>query len=447
MFYREALEFLERWKEKPTRKPLIIRGARQVGKTTLVNLFSKNFNQYIYVNLDLKEDRKIFEDKKNFEEMIDALFFLKNSKKNEIDTLIFIDEIQNSIEAIKYLRYFYEKRKDIAVISAGSLLETLINKEITYPVGRVEFLAIRPFSFREFLMAIEERNSLEAIDNIPFPEYAHDKLISLFRKYTLIGGMPEIINKYSEKNDISELKEIVQNLILSYKADVEKYARNETISRIVRHIIDNAFYFAGERIKFNRFANSDYRSREAGECFRILEKTMLLNLVYPTTSTRFPLIGNKKKSPKLQLLDTGLVNFASGIEKEIYSTSDLTDVYRGRIAEHIVGQELLAGELSPDYKLLFWIREKKQSNAEIDYIITNKNKIVPIEVKSGSAGRLKSLNQFVNLTGSKLAVRFYSSMYTITKGRTNLGNEFTLLNMPYYLCNKINDYIRIAEEV
>ena len=319
MFYREALEFLERWKEKPTRKPLIIRGARQVGKTTLVNLFSKNFNQYIYVNLDLKEDRKIFEDKKNFEEMIDALFFLKNSKKNEIDTLIFIDEIQNSIEAIKYLRYFYEKRKDIAVISAGSLLETLINKEITYPVGRVEFLAIRPFSFREFLMAIEERNSLEAIDNIPFPEYAHDKLISLFRKYTLIGGMPEIINKYSEKNDIRELKEIVQNLILSYKADVEKYARNETISRIVRHIIDNAFYFAGERIKFNRFANSDYRSREAGECFRILEKTMLLNLVYPTTSTRFPLIGNKKKSPKLQLLDTGLVNFASGIEKEIYS--------------------------------------------------------------------------------------------------------------------------------
>jgi len=128
MFYRLALKFLKKWKEKQDRKPLIIRGARQVGKTTLVNFFSKNFNQYIYLNLDLVEDRKIFESKKNFEEMIDALFFLKNGIKNETDTLIFIDEIQNSIEAIKYLRYFYEKRKDIAVISAGSLLETLISK-------------------------------------------------------------------------------------------------------------------------------------------------------------------------------------------------------------------------------------------------------------------------------------------------------------------------------
>jgi len=296
-------------------------------------------------------------------------------------------------------------------------------------------------------MALEEKNSLEAIDSIPFPEYAHDKLISLFRKYTLIGGMPEIIKKYSENNDISELKIIIQNLILSYKADVEKYARNETISRIVRHIIDNAFYFAGERIKFNKFANSDYRSREVGECFRILEKTMLLNLVYPSTTTRFPFIGNKKKSPKLQLLDTGLVNFTSGIYKEIYNSSELTDVYRGRIAEHIIGQEILAREFTPDYKLLFWVREKKQANAEIDYIITYDSKIIPVEVKSGSVGRLKSLYQFVNLTGSKLAVRFYSSMYTVTKGRTNLGNEFTLLNMPYYLCNKINDYLRIAEPV
>ena len=284
MFKREALKFLNNWKEKHDRKPLVIRGARQVGKTTLVKIFSPQFKQYIYLNLELNEERKIFEDKNNFEEVIDALFFLKNGKKNELDTLIFIDEIQNSPEAIKYLRYFYETKKDIAVIAAGSLLESLIDKDIAYPVGRVEFFALRPFSFREYLNAVNEINSLETINNIPFPGFAHDKLISLFRRYALIGGMPEVIKKYSENSDLNETKEIVRNLILSYKADIEKYARNQTVNRIIRHIIDNAFYFAGERIKFNRFANSDYRSREVGECFRILEKTMLLQLVYPATS-------------------------------------------------------------------------------------------------------------------------------------------------------------------
>ncbi len=451
MFKRKALQFLNRWKEKPNRKPLIIRGARQVGKTTLVNIFSKTFKQYIYLNLELAEDRKIFEDRQNFEEVIDALFFLKNGKKNIPGTLIFIDEIQNSPEAVKYLRYFYEKKKEIAVIAAGSLLETLFEKDIAYPVGRVEFFALRAFSFREFLNAKEEENSLDTIDIIPFSEYAHDKLISLFRKYALIGGMPEVIKKYLENTDLNETKEVIQNLILSYKADVEKYARNQTVNNIVRHIIDNAFYFAGERIKFNRFANSDYRSREVGECFRILEKTMLLQLVYPATSVSLPLMANKKKSPKLQLLDTGLVNFISGIEKEVYKSSELTDVYRGKIAEHIIGQELLAMQTSPDNKLIFWLREKKQSDAELDFLVIHKGNVIPVEVKSGSSGKLRSLHQFINLhapagrsngkQAGSIAIRFYSGKLSVNKAITPEGNKFTLLNLPFYLCSKIDEYL------
>ncbi|MFA5804218.1 MAG: AAA family ATPase [Melioribacteraceae bacterium] len=445
MLNREALQFLNRWKEKPDRKPLVIWGARQVGKTTLVNIFSKKFRQYIYLNLELTEERKIFDDRQNFEEVIDALFFLKNGGKNVPDTLIFIDEIQNSPEAVKNLRYFYEKKKELAVVTAGSLLETLIDKDITYPVGRVEFFALRPFSFHEYLNAVGEKNSLDAIDNIPFPEYAHNKLISLFRRYALIGGMPEVIKKYSENNDLNEIKEVIKNLVLSYKADIEKYARNETVNRIVRHIIDNAFHFAGERIKFNRFANSNYRSREVSECFRILEKTMLLQLVYPATSTGLPLIADKKKSPKLQLLDTGLVNFMSGIEKDVYNTDELTDVYRGKIAEHIIGQELLAREILPENNLLFWLREKKQSDAKLDYLITYKGNVIPVEVKSGSAGKLRSLHQFINLSTVKnkltVAVRFYAGKLSVKKETTPEGNKFILLNLPFYLCNKIGDYI------
>ena len=445
IFDRTAIKFLENWRTKEDRKPLVIRGARQVGKTTLVNIFSKNFEQFISLNLELAEDRRIFEDKQKFEDVLDALFFVKNAKKNQPGTLLFIDEIQYSPAAIKYLRYFYELKKDIAVITAGSLLETLIDKDISYPVGRVEFLALRPFSFIEYLCAIGEENSLKAIDTIPFPDYAHERLISLFSRYALIGGMPEVIKKYSENTDLTETKSTIKNLILSYKADVEKYARNETVNKILRYIIDNAFYFAGERIKFNRFANSDYRSREVSECFRILEKTMLLKLVYPTTSTRLPLKVNNKRTPKLLMLDTGMVNFISGIEKQVYSAAEISDVYKGKIAEHIVGQELLSKEISPDQNLTFWIREKKQADAELDYLIIHDGNVIPVEVKSGVSGKLRSLHQFINLTAehstNRLAIRFYGGKLSITKEKTPELNEFTLINLPFYLCNKIDEYI------
>lgn len=444
-FGRTALKFLTEWRLKSDRKPLVIRGARQVGKTTLVEMFAKNFKQFISLNLELAEDRSIFENKKNFEEVIDALYFLKSSNKSEKDTLLFIDEIQYSSEAIKYLRYFYENKKDIAVITAGSLLETLIDKEISYPVGRVEFFALRPFSFREYLAAMGEEQTIEAIDTIPFPAYAADKLMTLFKKYALIGGMPEVIKNFAEDGDLVRVKDIIKNLVLSYKTDVEKYARNDTVNKIIRHIIDKAFYFAGERIIFNRFGNSDYRSREVGECFRILEKTMLLKMVYPSTSTILPIIPCINRSPKLLLLDTGLVNFTSGIEKEIFQARELSDLYKGRIAEHIVGQELMTKEIYPDSNLGFWIRDKKQADAELDYLIKHKGNIVPIEVKSGTAGKLKSLQQFINLDASgeskKIGVRIYSGNLSVQKERTAEGKEYYLLNLPFYLLDKLSAYI------
>jgi len=441
MFNREALEELAQWRQKENRKPLILRGARQVGKTTLINLFAANFNQYIYFNLDLPEDRRVFENARSFEDLLDAIFFTKNARRSEKETLLFIDEVQNSSAAIKYLRYFYEMQKDLYVIAAGSLLETLIDKEISFPVGRVEYLAVRPLSFREFLTAGNFKSELKALDTIPFPVYAHDKLLALFRKYSLIGGMPEIVKLYFETNDFVEIRNTINNLIIGYKADVEKYAAKESANKVIRHIIENAWSYAAERITFNNFAGSNYRSREVSESFKVLEKTMLLRLVYPTTTMKIPLIANRKMSPKLHLLDTGLVNFKSGIEKELFSEAELTDVYKGKIAEHIVGQELLSKNLSPEANLTFWTREKRQSSAELDYLINYKGKLIPVEVKSGASGKMRSLNIFMNLSDLSLAVRFYSGKLSISKEKTIEGKDFTLINLPFYLCSKLENYL------
>lgn len=441
MFKREISTELEKWLIKANRKPLILRGARQVGKTTLIKQYAERFKQFIYLNLELEEEKRIFENAHSFDELIEAIYFIKNASPLEKSTLIFIDEIQNSPAAIKYLRYFYENKPELPVIAAGSLLESLIDKKTSFPVGRVEYMALHPFSFTEFLDAGNYKNELEALRNIPVPVYAHEKLMSLFKKYTIIGGMPEVVKLFVETNDISEIKRTVNNLIIAYKEDVEKYARNESQSRLIRFIIDNVFKYASERITFNHFAASNYRSREVSEAFRILEKTMLLSLVYPTTETKLPLSRNLNMSPKLQLLDTGLVNLISGIEKEILLGDDLTDTYRGKIAEHIVGQELLSKEYSPDASLVFWVREKKQSDAEIDYLINHNGRIIPVEVKSGSSGRMKSLKIFMDFAKTDIAVRFYSGKFEVTEEITPGGKRFRLLNLPLYLCSMVKEYI------
>ena len=441
MYYRNLLKYLKEWSLKSSRKPLILRGARQVGKTTLINQFSKEFDQYIYLNLEEQMDKAIFENQDGFDSLLSAIFFIKDKEKTNKRTLIFIDEIQNSTEAVKYLRYFYEKAPDIFVIAAGSLLESLIDKKISFPVGRVEYAVLHPFSFDEFLLATSNTNAFDLLKTIPVPEYAHAKLLSLFNTYTLIGGMPEVVKSYVDNNDIVKLGNIYEALIVSYLDDVEKYANSEKDTRILRFVIRNAFIEAGNRIKFTQFANSKYRAEDISEAFTILEKTHLLKLIYPTTNVQLPIQANNRKSPKLQLLDTGLVNYFSGANKEAFLSDNLMNVYKGKIVEHIVAQELRHVFNSQLHNIHFWVREKKQSNAEIDFVIPYEDKLIPIEVKSGSSGRLRSLHQFIDNASHNFAVRLYAGEIRLEKSATINGKEFMLLNMPYYLSSKILGYI------
>ena len=193
MFDRTIVKELKKWVKKTNRKPLVLRGARQVGKTTAVEIFSKQFDQYIYLNLEILSDRKIFEMDYSVEELIQAIFFEKSKKKSRGKTLIFIDEIQNSPKAVSMLRYFYESAKDYFVIAAGSLLESLIDRQISFPVGRVEYLYMKPLTFDEYIAAAGDSSLLEVLDQIPCPDFAHEKLLKQFYKYTLIGGMPEVV--------------------------------------------------------------------------------------------------------------------------------------------------------------------------------------------------------------------------------------------------------------
>lgn len=446
MFQRTAIKYLKDWKKRADRKPLILRGARQVGKTSLVDLFSNEFDNYIKLNLEKNEDKILFEKIDNLKKLKQSIFYSRNINFDKGKTLLFIDEIQNSPEAVKQLRYFYEEEKDLFVIAAGSLLETVINKKISFPVGRVEYYYLHPVNFQEFLIASGEKQSIELLNIIPIPEFAHYKLSDLFKTYTLIGGMPEIIDTYIKKKDISILSFIYDSLINSYLDDVEKYSKNDTMTQIIRFIIRQSFFETGNRITFQNFGKSNYRSREIGEAFRTLEKTMILQLVYPTTSINIPVQNDYKKSPKLQFLDTGLINHSAGIVNEFFTEENLTDIYKGKIAEHITGQELRSLSNSPLSKLNFWVKDKRNSQAEIDYVYIYKGLIIPIEVKSGKTGRLRSLHMFIDTTEHPFAVRIYDGILNIQQENTISGKKFYLLNLPFYLIHKIDSYLDLLFE-
>lgn len=440
MFYRNILDDLERWSKKEDRKPLIIRGARQVGKTTAVNMFSEKFDQYLYFNLELNDDQEIFQQDLAINDLIAAMFLNKNKSRKKGKILIFIDEIQNVPKALTQLRYFYESAKDLYVIASGSLLKTISSRKIIYPVGRVEFINMYPLTFSEYLKAMNIEGVLKFYNQIPVPEFAHSKLLKSFHRYTLLGGMLEIIKNYIKTDDMLSVNSIYSNLLTAYKEDVKKYAHNEEMAQIIQFAIESCPYEAGTRIKFHGFGNSNYGSKRMGEALKTLEKAMLINIIYPTTNLKPPIKPDSKKSPKLQFLDTGLSNFSVGLQEYFFTMEDLHSFHKGLIAEHIVGQELKATYYKND-QLSFWVREKKQSSAEVDFVVPFENYIIPIEVKAGKSGTLRSLHQFVDRTNHPYAVRIYSGKLSKEANTTPSGTKYYLLNLPYYLAGKLREYL------
>jgi len=439
ILYRKSIERLREWKNSTNRKPLIIRGARQVGKTTLVREFAKEFDDFIELNLEKERDRDLFKID-DINKILNAAYLLKGQKTSGGKTLLFIDEIQESPKAIQNLRYFYEERPDIYLLAAGSLLEFALQKVPNFPVGRVSYLYLHPLSFEEYLYSLGNIPAVEALNTVPLPSYAHSSLLNLFHDYTVIGGMPEIVAQYITTKNISNLSTIYNSLWQSFRDDAEKYSSNDTERRIIRHVLETA-PFETDRIKFEGFGKSNYRSREVGEVMRALDLAGIVRLIYPSTSLEPPIVSDLRKRPRLQFLDTGLLNNSILVQGDLLNVEDLNAFHRGKIAQQIVTQELITTNYDNRYEPHFWVREEKDSTAEVDLLYQYGKYVIPIEVKSGKQGRLRSLHQFVDRANHPFALRLYAGEFRVEKAKTPSGTPYILANIPYFLSSKIPQYI------
>ncbi len=442
VFKRHIITHLLAWQQSKNRKPLIVRGARQVGKTTVVKDFAKSYKNSIFLNLEKSKDKRVFELNDDIKTVVEYLFLVNNIAIKEIDkTLLFIDEIQELPVAIQMLRYFYEEYPQLHVIAAGSLLEFALKEVKSFPVGRVEYLYLYPLNFIEFLEAVNHKAALEQINIVPVKDYAHGVLIEQFNKFAIIGGMPEIVNVFVEKGSIIDLHKIYEGIWKTYREDVEKYSSNTTNRNVIRHIMNVIHHYIDKRIKFQNFGNSNYKSREVGEAMRNLDRALIVQLIYPTTDIEIPVKSDFKKSPKIQILDTGIVNYTLGLQAEMLSLKDISSAFKGAIIPHLITQELISLNTLVSKETHFWVREKSQSSSEVDLVYTYKDKVIPIEIKSGATGSLKSLHQFIDRVSHNYAVRIYSGKFIIEETKTPKGTPYKLMNMPYYLGVKIPEYI------
>ncbi|TSA34889.1 MAG: DUF4143 domain-containing protein [Porphyromonadaceae bacterium] len=440
IFKRKIYQQLLDWKNSNRRKPIVLRGARQVGKSTIIREFGKEYNSFIELNLEKKQDLNLFEFN-DVKTIIEATLARENVSINSDSLLLFIDEIQESPKAIELLRFFYEDFPNLHVICAGSLLEHVVKDITSFPVGRIQQLVLHPFDFEEFLWAKGKENIVELFEEVPIKEHFHEIIQNLFHEYVIIGGMPEVIKTYVETNTYSELGAVYQEIWQTYKDDVEKYGRNNTEKRVLRHIMETAAH-EKDRITMAGFGNSNYKSREVGEALRSLDKSRLIQLVYPTISILPPQEIDFTRKPRLQFLDTGLLNNVLGIQSQLIGLNDLSDFYRGRIMQHIVFQQLQSQFTSLGSNLHFWVREKANSSSEVDLIYPHEQYLIPVEVKSGAHGRLRSLHQFMDRTNHHYAIRLLSNKLSVEKVITPEGKPYTLLNLPHYLATRIPQYVK-----
>lgn len=438
MFQRKIYPKLLEWKNSDRRKPLILRGARQVGKSTLIRTFATEFANFVELNLEKEQDRKLF-DLHSVEDIYQTIVLRNNIDTRKGELLIFIDEIQESSRAIEYLRYFYEELPSVYIVAAGSLLEHALKDVHTFPVGRVQQLLLHPFDFEEFLMALEQYNIIERINKIPCDDIVFPIALQLFHTYCLIGGMPEVIKTYVQEKSIIHLSDVYNEIWQTYKDDIEKYGKNNTEKKVLRHIVETAPH-EKDRITMEGFGNSNYKSREVGEALRSLDKSRLIQLVYPIISTKIPQEVDFKRKPHLQFLDSGLLNYAMGIQASLIGVSDLNNLYRGKIIQHIVFQQLQAQFHNVGSTLHFWVRENVRSNSEVDLIYQSKTLLIPIEVKSGSQGKLRSLHQYIEHCDHDFAIRLLANTFSVEQCITPGGKSYKLMNLPYFLAHKIPEY-------
>ncbi len=408
---------LLKWKDEKRRKPLLLRGARQIGKTYSIRQFAKNFDSFVELNFELTPEAKtIFEKDLQPKRIIWELGLLTQTTIIPGKTLLFLDEIHVAPQAILALRYFYELMPDIHVIAAGSLIDFAIEK-VGMPVGRVNMLYLYPLSFIEFLAATNNSRFIEAIlEKKQLSDILHDKLLDLLGHYLAIGGMPEAVQAWVETKDPRASYEAQKGLVETYRQDFPKYAKKHQFSYL--DILFNQIpHFIGKQFKFSEI-HGDYKKRELAPSLDLLRKANVIHQINHTSAQGLPLGAEiNLKWFKIIFLDVGILQNLLGLDLSAWFLNpDRNLINRGTIAEAFVGQELLAYS-SPISKneLYFWKRESKSAQSEIDYVYDFQHKILPIEVKSGHGTTLRSMHRFLEEhKNSKFGIRFWAENYLTT---------------------------------
>ncbi|MBS0352160.1 MAG: ATP-binding protein [Proteobacteria bacterium] len=392
---RDLLRNLEAWKSHPLRLPLILRGARQVGKSWLIKEFGNQFKHYVALNFEKDKDAcTLFPESIQIESIVQQIGYYSGQVIEPGKTLLFLDEIQECPNALRALRYFKEDLPQLHVIAAGSLLDFMIEK-LGLPVGRVQFLYLYPLSFAEFLTALGREDLREMLMSA-FPQAAiHKQLLEMVKLYSLIGGMPAVVSAWLQYENALYCQEVQDAIINTYRQDFNKYAHSnqiEYVSLLFDKIPDQLgkkfiYTHVDEHITF-------YHLKQA---MRLLHKAGIVYFCYHSAAQGIPLgAGKNLKKFKIFFFDIGLAQRILGVKLQDWVVQPLLPQHDGSIAEQFVAQEFIAyGSPSAPAELYYWHREAKSSNAEVDFIVTKRGSIIPVEVKSGKSGHVKSLQIFL----------------------------------------------------
>ena len=396
------------WKNGTKRKPLLLQGARQVGKTYLVNEFGHNeYSNYVYLNFEQNPNLvSLFKNELSPEKIINNISLFIGRKINSTDTLLFFDEIQIAPEVLTSLKYFYEQAPDYHIIAAGSLLGVSVGKQSSFPVGKVNFMTLYPMSFIEYLIAFGEKLIVENLVNVKkiekLPEILHNKLLTHLKLYLYLGGMPEVLQDYLDNRDIISIR-IIQNEILeAYKRDFSKYTDKTQAIKTSElwHSIPRQLAKESKKFKYSDI-RKNARAVTFEQTIEWLKKAGLINVVYNISIPKLPLSGYADFSKfKIYLHDTGILgamlNLSSNI---IVEPTELFSEYNGAFIENFVASELVASGIKD---LFYW---SSKSDAEVDFILQKDNNIYPLEVKSGTSKNLKSIRSYEDKYKPKLIYR------------------------------------------
>lgn len=418
MYYPRLIDnYLKEWALRPVRKPLLLRGARQVGKSTAVRQLGKQFENFVEINLEKQPSFiQFFQGDLDVKRIVPQLSAMVGKPIVAGQTLLFIDEIQASAEAIMALRFFKEDMPDLHVIAAGSLLEFALETLPTFGVGRIHSMFVYPMTFDEFLTACGEQLLLEARNNAtaktPLALPLYERLVGLFRSYMLVGGMPEVVAKWVETRDYLACQEVQDDIVLTYQDDFPKY-RKRVDPTLLRLTLQSIALQIGNKFVYSQVGGG-YSTNEVKKALDMLTLAGIITPVIHTNANGLPL--GSEVDPtyrKMLLLDSGLLlrwlnmsGDTSELTAQILTNSATDLVNKGALTEMIAGLELLRYR-TPNmrHELFYWVRKAKNAQAEVDYLATYQSEVLPIEVKAGTQGGMKSLWQFMREKKLKNAIR------------------------------------------